>query len=281
MQTLHVPKYGITYRVNQKNPRELLWSVKPFGPATQWQHAYTFSKPIRALDVDDETQQGVVVLNDSSTYVGSGVRVWGKKFYTAGSRIYSLYAIGESKMKSKMKIRIHEAQEFHKVVTSGLNYDDACFVQEEMQEFANNNGYAAKIRVHNDGSDNFSIVIKSTDESDLTRLPDDFDLDSVIAELQEPSVNKELDKLDLSHTFSDNYIDREVNFIKGRHWDKNASNRFCDKLNAYIATIDEDDNGNDILYIKNDEDGFEITVTIEYGIDNDADRVVDAEWKRT
>lgn len=363
MQTLYVPKYGITYRVNQKNPRELLWSKKPFGPATQWQHAYTFSKPIRALDTDDQTGQGVVVLNDSTTYVGSGVRVWGKKFYTAGSRIYSLYAIGESKMKtqtetidvygypatvfahtkdldgtdtycaffrvpdretmlkvkrslkkdgastvtstmepytykiqfiaragtkfenikveSKMKIRIHEAQEFHKVAASGLNYDDACFVQEEMQEFANNNGYAAKIRVHNDGSDNFSIVIKSTDENDLTRLPDDFDLDSVIAELQRPSVHKELDKRDLSHTFSDNYIDREVNFIKGRPWDKNESNRFCDKLDAYIAAIDEDDNGNDILYIKNDEDGFEITVTIKYGIDNDADRVVDAEWKRT
>lgn len=281
MQTLYVPKYGITYRVNQKNPRELLWSVKPFGPATQWQHAYTFSKPIRALDTDDQTGQGVVVLNDSSTYVGSGVRVWGKKFYTAGSRIYSLYAIGESKMKSKMKISVHEAQEFQKVVASGLNFDDACFVQEEMQEFANNNGYAAKVRVLNGGSDNFSIVIKSADESDLTRLPDDFDMDSVIAELQEPSVNKELDKLDLSHTFSDKYIDREVNFIKGRPWDVNASNRFCGKLNAYIDSIDEDDNGNDILYIKNDEDGFEIIVTIEYGIDNDADRVVDAEWKRT
>ena len=179
-----------------------------------------------------------------------------------------------------MKISVHEAQEFHKVVASGLNYDDACFVQEEMQEFASNNGYAAKIRVHDDGSDNFSIVIKSTDESDLTRLPDDFDLDSVIAELQKPSVHKELDKRDLSHTFSDNYIDREVKFIKGRPWDVNASNSFCDRLNAYIDAIDEDDNGNDILHIKNDEDGFEITVTIKYGTDSDADRVVDAEWKR-
>lgn len=181
---------------------------------------------------------------------------------------------------SKMKISVHEAQEFHKVVASGLNYDDACFVQEEMQEFANNNGYAAKVHVHNDGNDNFSIVIKSTDESDLTKLPDDFDLDSVIAELQEPSVNKELDKRDPSHTFSDDYIDREVESIKGRPWDINASNSFCDKLNAYIDTIDEDEDGNDILYIKNDEDGFEITVTIEYGIDNDADRVVDAKWNR-
>ena len=108
MQTLYVPKYGITYRVNQKNPRELLWSVKPFGPATQWQHAYTFSKPIRALDTDDQTGQGVVVLNDSTTYVGSGVRVWGKKFYTAGSRIYSLYAIGEKKVERKLRIKVHE-----------------------------------------------------------------------------------------------------------------------------------------------------------------------------
>ena len=76
---------------------------------TSWQHAYTFGKPIRALDTDDQTGQGVVVLNDSSTYVGSGVRVWGKKFYTAGSRIYSLYSIGESKMKNKLKIRVHES----------------------------------------------------------------------------------------------------------------------------------------------------------------------------
>lgn len=108
MQTLFVPKYGITYRVNPKNPCELLWSKKPFGPMTAWQHAYTFNKPIRALDTDDQTGQGVVVLNDSTTYVGSGVRVWGKKFYTAGSRIYSLYAIGEKKMESKLKIKVHE-----------------------------------------------------------------------------------------------------------------------------------------------------------------------------
>lgn len=276
MQTLYIPKYGLHYRVNPKDPCELQWSRKPFGPMTQWQHAMSFKKPIRALDTDDKTKQGVVVLNDSSTYVGSGVRTWGRKFYPSGTRIYSLYAIGES----KMKISVHEAQEFHKVVVSGLNYDDACFVQEEMQEFANNNGYVAKIRVHADGNNNFSIVIKSTDESDLTKLPDDFDLDSVIAELQEPSVNKELDKSDSSHTFSNDYIDREVKAIKGHSWDVNASNSFCDKLNAYIDAIDEDDNGNDILYIKNDEDGFEITVTIEYGMDNDAARVVDAKWNR-
>lgn len=111
MQTLYIPKYGITYRVNPKNPRELLWSVKPFGPMTAWQHAYTFNKPIRALDTDDQTGQGVVVLNDSTTYVGSGVRVWGRKFYTAGSRIYSLYAIGESKITNKLKIKIHSISE--------------------------------------------------------------------------------------------------------------------------------------------------------------------------
>ena len=108
MQSIYVPKYDIHYRINPKNPCELQWSKKPFGPMTAWQKAFTFTKPIRALDIDDNTQQGVVVLNDSSTYVGSGVRVWGRKYYTAGSRLYSLYAIGESKMKSKMKIRVHE-----------------------------------------------------------------------------------------------------------------------------------------------------------------------------
>lgn len=108
MQTLYVPKYKLTYRVNPQNPCELQWSKKPFGPMTSWQHAYTFGKPIRALDTDDQTGQGVVVLNDSSTYVGSGVRVWGKKFYTAGSRIYSLYSIGESKMTNKLRIKVHE-----------------------------------------------------------------------------------------------------------------------------------------------------------------------------
>ena len=108
MQTLYVPKYNLHYRVNPRNPRELQWSRKPFGPATQWQHAMSFKNPIRALDLDDETKQGVVVLNDSTTYVGSGVRTWGRKFYPAGTRIYSLYAIGESKMKHKLKIKVHE-----------------------------------------------------------------------------------------------------------------------------------------------------------------------------
>ena len=97
MQTLYVPKYNIHYRVNPKDPCELQWSAKPFGPATPWQHATSFKNPIRAIDIDDKTGQGVVVLNDSTTYVGSGVRVWGRKYYTQGSRIYSIYAIGESK----------------------------------------------------------------------------------------------------------------------------------------------------------------------------------------
>lgn len=97
MQTIYVPKYRLHYRVNPKDATELQWSKKPFGPGTQWQHAMSFRKPIRVLDIDDATQQGVVVLNDSSTYVGSGVRKWGRKFYPAGTRIFSLYAVGESK----------------------------------------------------------------------------------------------------------------------------------------------------------------------------------------
>lgn len=101
----------------------LQWSSKPFGPATQWQTAMRFGKPIRALDTDDKTGQGVVVLNDSSTYVGSGVRVWGRKFYPAGTRIYSLYAIGESKMKPKLKIRIHERFELTEASYSGPRND--------------------------------------------------------------------------------------------------------------------------------------------------------------
>lgn len=110
MQAIYVPKYKIYYRVSPKEPNVLQWSNKPFGPATQWQTAMRFGKPIRALDTDDKTGQGVVVLNDSSTYVSSGVRVWGRKFYPAGTRIYSLYAIGESKMKPKLKIKIHESK---------------------------------------------------------------------------------------------------------------------------------------------------------------------------
>lgn len=111
MQAIYVPKYKIYYRVSPKEPNVLQWSNKPFGPATQWQTAMRFGKPIRALDTDDVTGQGVVVLNDSSTYVGSGVRVWGRKFYPAGTRIYSLYAVGEAKEKkamSRLNIKIHE-----------------------------------------------------------------------------------------------------------------------------------------------------------------------------
>ncbi|MBR4407754.1 MAG: hypothetical protein IKT27_05520 [Clostridia bacterium] len=120
MQSIYVPKYDIHYRINPKNPCELQWSKKPFGPMTAWQKAFTFTKPIRALDIDDDTKQGVVVLNDSSTYVGSGVRVWGRKYYTAGSRLYSLYAIGESKMK-KMKITVHESKMSAGMARSILN----------------------------------------------------------------------------------------------------------------------------------------------------------------
>ena len=120
MQSIYVPKYDIHYRINPKNPCELQWSKKPFGPMTAWQKAFTFTKPIRALDIDDDTQQGVVVLNDSSTYVGSGVRVWGRKYYTAGSRLYSLYAIGESKMQ-KMKITVHESKMSAGMARSILN----------------------------------------------------------------------------------------------------------------------------------------------------------------
>lgn len=120
MQAIFVPKYKIYYRVSPKEPNVLQWSNKPFGPATQWQTAMRFGKPIRALDTDDKTGQGVVVLNDSSTYVGSGVRVWGRKFYPAGTRIYSLYAIGESKMTNKLKIKIHENKK-HRSVTYTIN----------------------------------------------------------------------------------------------------------------------------------------------------------------
>lgn len=285
MQTLYVPKYGITYRVNQKNPRELLWSVKPFGPATQWQHAYTFSKPIRALDTDDQTGQGVVVLNDSTTYVGSGVRVWGKKFYTAGSRIYSLYAIGESKEEkpmSKMKIKVHEAQQFKKIVAHGLNYDDASFIQEEMAEFAKTHYPQAKVLLDNEGSDKYAIIVKSTDESDLTGLPESFELEAVIAELDATSYDKPKKELDVSNTFSDEYLDKYVKSIKGKIWSKADSNRLCDELNASIDSISDEygqDNTYDII-ITNDDNDFEITLTLEYSRPANADTVIDATWKR-
>lgn len=108
------------YRVNPKDATELQWSKKPFGPGTQWQHAMSFRKPIRALDIDDTTQQGVVVLNDSSTYVGSGVRKWGRKFYPAGTRIFSLYAVGESKENSMKKCSMQKKMESLKKEGNGL-----------------------------------------------------------------------------------------------------------------------------------------------------------------
>lgn len=280
MQTLHVPKYGLYYRVNPKNPCELLWSKKPFGPATMWQHAFTFGKPIRALDIDDATQQGVAVLNDSSTFIGSGVRKWGHKYYTAGSRIYSLYAVGESMMKNKMKVRVHEAEEFSKEVATGLSYDDACFLQEEMSEFAESDYPQVKVRVRNDGSDNFSVIVKSTDESDLERLPDSFGLDDALAELNTGVAAKTSEEPDDSpKIFSDEYLDNYVKSLKGTEWDIRKSDAVCDELHAYIDAINEGDNGNDILYIKNDEEGFEMEVIIEYS--TDTDHVADATWKRT
>lgn len=93
MNVIHVPKYNIDYRVNPRDPFELQWAPKAIGPGTQWQHAYTFNKPIRALDIDDDTQTGVVILNEGSTYLSQGTRSFARKFYPAGSRIFSLYQI--------------------------------------------------------------------------------------------------------------------------------------------------------------------------------------------
>lgn len=93
MNAIHVPKYDIYYRVNPRDPSELQWTKKVIGPGTQWQHAYTFNKPIRALDIDDSTQAGVVILNEGSTYLSQGTRSFARKFYAAGDRIYNLYQI--------------------------------------------------------------------------------------------------------------------------------------------------------------------------------------------
>lgn len=131
MQTIYVPKYMLHYRVNPKDTTELQWSKKPFGPGTQWQHAMSFRKPIRALDIDDTTQQGVVVLNDSSTYVGSGVRKWGRKFYPAGTRIFSLYAVGESKENSMKKCSMQKKMEAFREMGDPNTRVYFCYIMEK------------------------------------------------------------------------------------------------------------------------------------------------------
>lgn len=176
-----------------------------------------------------------------------------------------------------LRIKVYEKQEFQKVIATGLSYDDASFLQEEIQEFASNNNYAATARVARNGNGNFSIVIKSTDESELTRLPDEFNLDAVIAELNPERDKDKPSDSDDSHRFSDDYISKYVNSLVGQPWDINASNRICQELDAYIDALDEDDDGNDVIYIKND-DGFEVILTIEDGNDTDSDTVVNAEW---
>lgn len=93
MNAIHVPKYDIYYRVNPRDAAELQWTPKIIGPGTQWQHAYTFNKPIHALDIDDKTGAGVVILNEGSTYLSQGARSFARKFYASGDRIYDLYKI--------------------------------------------------------------------------------------------------------------------------------------------------------------------------------------------
>jgi len=93
MNAIHCPKYNIDYRVNPRDPAELQWTPKAIGPGTQWQHAYTFNKPIRALDLDDGTGAAVVILNEGSTYLSQGARSFARKFYAAGTRIFQLYQI--------------------------------------------------------------------------------------------------------------------------------------------------------------------------------------------
>jgi len=155
MQSIYVPKYDVHYRVNPKDPTDLQWSKKVYGPATQWQHAMSFKNPIKALDIDDQTGQGVVVLNDSSTFVSSGVRVFNRKFYPAGTKIYSLYAIGESKASSdlpkslKSKVRGAICYHYENDSCVVLRYDDV-----------NDNAYV--YLYHTDGS----LIDKATFEKD-------------------------------------------------------------------------------------------------------------------
>lgn len=97
MNVVYSPKYNVYYRVNPRDPKELQWSPNVMGPATRWQHAYTFNKDIRALDIDEEPGNDsgacVVILNEGSTYLGKGARSFARKFYAAGSRIYKMYKI--------------------------------------------------------------------------------------------------------------------------------------------------------------------------------------------
>lgn len=155
MQAVFIPKFNIYYRVNPKNPKELQWSKKVYGPATQWQVATTFKNPIRALDTDDQTGQGVVVLNDSSTYVSSGVRCFNRKFYSAGTRIYSLYAIGESKsstdLPKSLKSKVRGAICYH-------YENDSCVVFR--YDSVNDNAYV--YLYHTDGS----LIDSATFEKD-------------------------------------------------------------------------------------------------------------------
>lgn len=163
MQTLYVPKYDLHYRVNPKDPCELQWSRKPFGPMTQWQHAMSFKKPIRALDTDDKTGQGVVVLNDSSTYVGSGIRTWGRKFYPAGTRIYSLYAIGESMIKTPTLTKLIGQCYYHRIADIVRSKINRAF-----------KGISADLEQTRDGS--YNIYVRGT-EQDLydALLSNEFD----------------------------------------------------------------------------------------------------------
>ncbi len=181
-----------------------------------------------------------------------------------------------------MRIKVHEANQFKKVVAHGLNYDDASFIQEEMAEFAKTHYPQAKVLLDNEGSNKYAIIVRSTDESDLTGLPESFELESVIAELDATSHDKPKKELDVSHTFSDEYLDKYVKSIKGEIWGKADSDRLCDELNAYIDSISDEygsDNTYDI-FIKNDDDDFEITLTLEYSRPANADTVIDATWKR-
>lgn len=93
MIAVYSPKYKVYYRVNPRDGEELQWVEKVTGPSTQWQHAYSFNRPIKALDVDDDTGACVVILNDGSTHMAQSTRAFARKFYASGSRIYDLYKI--------------------------------------------------------------------------------------------------------------------------------------------------------------------------------------------
>lgn len=93
MPVVYSPKDKIYFRVNPTDDRELQWTNQ-LSSHTHWQRSHTFSVPILALDVDDDSGRAVIITHKGSHrdyFISSGAQAFNRISFPSNNRIVVAY----------------------------------------------------------------------------------------------------------------------------------------------------------------------------------------------